>query len=85
MNNNQMTCDPERIELFLQRRLSDDEQVTFELHLAPSDNRSPYVETARRKIRISPRSCRAIGRMSCARPSTHPLCRCRKVPFTARE
>ena len=33
MNNNQMTCDPERIELFLQQKLSDEEQTAFELHL----------------------------------------------------
>ncbi len=33
MNNNQMTCDPERIELFLQQQLSDEEQTAFELHL----------------------------------------------------
>ena len=28
-----MTCDPERIELFLQQKLSDEEQTAFELHL----------------------------------------------------
>ena len=33
MNNNRMTCDPERIELFLQQKLSDEEQTAFELHL----------------------------------------------------
>ena len=33
MNNNRTTCDPERIELFLQQKLSDEEQTAFELHL----------------------------------------------------
>ncbi len=33
MNNNQMTCDPKRIELFLGQKLSDEEQTAFELHL----------------------------------------------------
>ena len=33
MNNKPMTCDPERIELFLQQKLSDEEQTAFELHL----------------------------------------------------
>ena len=33
MSNNRMTCDPKRIELFLQRQLSDEEQRAFELHL----------------------------------------------------
>ena len=33
MNNNQMTCDPERIELFLGQKLSDEEQTAFESHL----------------------------------------------------
>lgn len=33
MNKNQMTCDPERIELFLQQQLSDEDQTAFESHL----------------------------------------------------
>ena len=33
MKNNQMTCDPERIELFLRQQLSNEEQTAFELHL----------------------------------------------------
>ena len=33
MNNQRMACDPERIELFLQQQLSDEEQTAFELHL----------------------------------------------------
>jgi hypothetical protein len=33
MNNNQITCDPDRIELSLQQRLNDREQNAFELHL----------------------------------------------------
>ena len=33
MNNNRITCDPKRIELFLQQKLSDEEQTAFELHL----------------------------------------------------
>ena len=33
MNNNRTTCDPEQIELFLQQKLSDEEQAAFELHL----------------------------------------------------
>ena len=38
MNKNQMTCDPERIELFLQQKLSDEEQTAFELHLDDCDD-----------------------------------------------
>ena len=33
MNSNRVTCDPKRIELFLQQQLSDEEQTAFELHL----------------------------------------------------
>ncbi|MBW3540422.1 MAG: protein kinase [Planctomycetes bacterium] len=33
MNDQQMTCDPERIELFLGQKLCDEEQAAFELHL----------------------------------------------------
>jgi len=33
MNDKQITCDPQRIELFLQQKLSDEEQTAFELHL----------------------------------------------------
>ena len=33
MNNNRMACDPARVELFLQQKLSDEEQTAFELHL----------------------------------------------------
>ena len=33
MNNDRMTCDPKRIELFLSQQLSDEEQAAFELHL----------------------------------------------------
>ena len=33
MPNNQQLCDPQRVELFLQQKLSDDEQAAFELHL----------------------------------------------------
>jgi hypothetical protein len=33
MNNNRTTCDSKRIELFLQQKLSDEEQTAFELHL----------------------------------------------------
>ena len=48
--NNKMTCDPERIELFLRQQLSDDEQTAFELHLDDcSDCRRRLEETAARK------------------------------------
>ena len=33
MNHDPMTCDPERIELFLGHKLTDEEQTAFELHL----------------------------------------------------
>ncbi len=33
MNNDPVTCDPQRIELFLQQKLNDEEQTAFELHL----------------------------------------------------
>ncbi len=33
MNNKQITCDPQRIELFLGQKLSDEEQTAFEAHL----------------------------------------------------
>jgi serine/threonine protein kinase len=37
MNNDQETCDPQRIELCLQQKLSDEEQAAFELHLDACD------------------------------------------------
>ena len=33
MSNSRLTCDPKRIELFLQQQLSDTEQAAFQLHL----------------------------------------------------
>jgi len=38
MNNSQMTCNPERIELFLGQQLNDEEQTSFELHLDECDD-----------------------------------------------
>jgi len=38
MNNNRTTCDSERIELFLQQKLSEEEQAAFELHLDDCDD-----------------------------------------------
>ena len=38
MNNNRITCDPQRIELFLQQKLSDEEQSAFESHLDDCDD-----------------------------------------------
>jgi serine/threonine protein kinase/WD40 repeat protein len=38
VNNKRMTCDSKRIELFLQQKLSDQEQAAFELHLDDCDD-----------------------------------------------
>ena len=38
MNNHRTTCDPERIELFLEQKLSDEEQTAFESHLSDCDD-----------------------------------------------
>jgi len=38
MNNQRTTCDPERIELFLQQKLNDAEQTAFESHLDDCDD-----------------------------------------------
>lgn len=38
MNNNQITCNSERIELFLGQQLSDEEQTSFESHLDDCDD-----------------------------------------------
>ena len=38
MNTTKTTCDPERIELFLGQKLSDEEQAAFELHLDDCDD-----------------------------------------------
>ena len=38
MTNNQTICDPDRIELFLQQKLSDGEQAAFESHLTECDD-----------------------------------------------
>ena len=38
MKKSQMTCDPERIELFLRQQLSEEEQMAFELHLDECDD-----------------------------------------------
>ena len=46
MNNNRMTCDPERIELFLQQKLSDEEQAAFESHLDDCDDCRRRLEAA---------------------------------------
>ena len=47
MKDREMTCDPERIELFLGQQLSDEEQTAFELHLDDCDDcRRRLEETA---------------------------------------
>ena len=33
MNNHRTTCDPNRIELFLEQKLRDEDQTAFEAHL----------------------------------------------------
>ena len=46
MNKNQGTCDPDRIDLFLQQKLSDAEQTAFELHLDDCHDCRRRLETA---------------------------------------
>ena len=46
MNNHRTTCDPERIELFLEQKLSDEEQSAFESHLGDCDDCRQRLETA---------------------------------------
>ena len=46
LNNSPQTCDPERIELFIQQQLSDEEQATFELHLDDCDDCCHRLEVA---------------------------------------
>jgi len=46
VNNKQITCDPERIELFLQQKLSDEEQTAFELHLDDCEDCRRRLEAA---------------------------------------
>jgi serine/threonine-protein kinase len=46
MRNHQLTCDPQRIELFLEQRLSDAEQSALELHLDDCDRCRRRLETA---------------------------------------
>lgn len=45
MNNQPMTCDPDRIEQFLGHQLSDDEQTTFEQHLDDCSHCRHQLET----------------------------------------
>ena len=46
MINNQFLCDPHRIELFLQQKLTDDEQSAFELHLDDCHDCRRQLETS---------------------------------------
>ncbi len=46
MNKNQITCDPQRIELFLGQQLSGEEQTAFELHLDDCDDCRHRLEAA---------------------------------------
>ena len=46
MKSNSTTCDPHRVELFLQQKLSDDEQTAFELHLDDCHDCRRRLETA---------------------------------------
>jgi serine/threonine protein kinase len=46
MNNDPVLCDPERIELFLQQKLSDGEQAAFESHLDNCDECRRRLEAA---------------------------------------
>ncbi|MGA2033326.1 MAG: protein kinase [Thermoguttaceae bacterium] len=46
MNDHRTTCDPERIELFLEQKLSDEEQSVFESHLSSCGDCRQWLETA---------------------------------------
>ena len=46
MNNRQTTCDPQRIELFLEQKLSDEEQTAFESHLSNCGDCRQRLQTA---------------------------------------
>ncbi len=46
MNTNQTTCDPDRIELFLDQKLSNEEQSAFESHLSRCGDCRQRLETA---------------------------------------
>ena len=45
MNDHRTTCDPQRIELFLEQKLSDEEQSAFESHLSDCDDCRRRLET----------------------------------------
>ncbi|MGA2063425.1 MAG: SUMF1/EgtB/PvdO family nonheme iron enzyme [Thermoguttaceae bacterium] len=46
MNDHRTTCDPQRIELFLEQKLSDEEQSVFESHLSSCGDCRQRLETA---------------------------------------
>jgi uncharacterized protein (TIGR03067 family) len=52
MNDHRTTCDPERIELFLQQKLSDEEQSAFESHLDDCRECRRRLETAAAKEEV---------------------------------
>jgi serine/threonine protein kinase/protein involved in polysaccharide export with SLBB domain/WD40 repeat protein len=60
MNNHRTTCDPERIELFLEQKLSDEEQSAFESHLSACGNCRQRLETAAASEDISFEICESL-------------------------
>ncbi len=60
MNTNQTNCDPDRIELFLEQRLSDEEQSAFESHLSACGNCRQRLETAAAGEDISFEICESL-------------------------
>ncbi len=60
MNNHRTTCDPERIDLFLDQKLSDEEQSAFESHLTECGDCRQRLETAAASEGVSFEICESL-------------------------
>ena len=60
MNNHRTTCDPERIDLFLEQKLSDEEQSALESHLTDCGDCRQRLETAAASEDVSSEICESL-------------------------
>ncbi len=65
MNDHRTTCDPGRIELFLEQKLSDEEQSVFESHLSSCGDCRQRLETAAATKTFGPNSASPCETTNC--------------------
>ena len=80
MNNQRTTCDPERIELYLEQKLSGEEESVFESHLSSCGDCRQRLETAAASEEIWTEVCDCLRDGQLPRDGLRPsLCKRQQI------